>query len=225
MIIRHSGRPSKACRRTMELQLLTFSLLHCKQIKLWPFIDSLCDQLCYIYNIRTRKEYLECQVLIIPYSKILQSKASFAFQKNSPYEPIFSYYLNEMRESGSLKKVVNIVTGSPQCPHQSGTPIGFDSCLAAFLALFLGLSSGLILICFERVYQRVEGSQQSIMKRSCSNFSGLVALIDKVIYKQQFESLYAVRNRALHLERQLCELSHRNHFLEERLNRCLMKHK
>ncbi len=164
-------------------------------------------------------------MLTIPGTKILQSKATYAFQKDSQYEPIFSYYLKELRESGSLKKVFNVVAGSPQCPDQSGSPIGFDSCLTAFLALLLGLLSGLILICFERVFQPGEGIQQPPIKRRHSNYSGLVSLIDKVIYKQQFESLFAVRNQALHLERQLRELSRRNQFLEEQLNQCLIKQK
>ena len=64
---------------------------------------------------------------------------SWGFQKYSPYLPLFNYHLKKMEEQGLIRKYHEKFQPSPQiCPDGAGKPIGFNSCLTAFLA-FVGM--------------------------------------------------------------------------------------
>ena len=61
---------------------------------------------------------------------------AWGFQKHSPYLQLFNYHLKRLEEQGSFEKFW--LRNQPQiqvCPDGAGKPIGFDSCLTAFLAL------------------------------------------------------------------------------------------
>ena len=60
---------------------------------------------------------------------------AWGFQKHSPYLQLFNYHLKRLEEQGSFKKFW--LKNQPQiqvCPDGAGKPIGFESCLTAFLA-------------------------------------------------------------------------------------------
>ena len=64
---------------------------------------------------------------------------AWAFQKYSPYLQLFNYHLKKMEEKGSFRKHYKRFQPPPQiCPDGAGKPIGFNSCLTAFLA-FVGM--------------------------------------------------------------------------------------
>ena len=64
---------------------------------------------------------------------------AYGYQKDSPYQGLFNFYLKEMREKGSLKQILNkYETGTQFCPDESGKPLGFESCFTAFMALIAG---------------------------------------------------------------------------------------
>ena len=61
---------------------------------------------------------------------------AYAFQKDSPYLELFNYFLQEMKEKGALKQILEKYEGGKQvCPDMSGKPIGINSSFTAFLLL------------------------------------------------------------------------------------------
>jgi hypothetical protein len=79
---------------------------------------------------------------------------AYGFQKDSPFLPLFDYYLNEMKEKGSLKQIQVKYEPPPQiCPDYSGKSLGFGSVFAAFGVLFLGVGIAMILFVIEKLTQ------------------------------------------------------------------------
>ena len=106
---------------------------------------------------RAFPEYAACEVIQIP-SKYDFKPYAYGFQKDSPYLHLFNHYLKEMREKGTLKKILNKYQAAPQvCPDSSGLPLGFESVFTAFLLLVGGIILGLILFCIE-CYSRMSGT-------------------------------------------------------------------
>ena len=92
--------------------------------------------------------YKNCTIIGTP-AKYGITHVAFIYQKDSPYQGIFDYYIKEMKEKGSLKQILNkYETDTPVCPDGSGKPLGFESCFTAFLVLLSGINkkSPLILI-------------------------------------------------------------------------------
>ena len=82
--------------------------------------------------------YQTCEIITIP-AKYDPMHVAIAYQKDSPYNGLFDYYLREMREKGSLKQILNkYEIGTQFCPDESGKPLGLESCFTAFLALLAG---------------------------------------------------------------------------------------
>ena len=79
---------------------------------------------------------------------------AYGFQKDSPFLPIFDYYLNEMREKGSLKQIQVKYEPPPQiCPDYSGKALGVSSVFSGFGVLFFGVGIALILFGLEKLTQ------------------------------------------------------------------------
>jgi hypothetical protein len=79
---------------------------------------------------------------------------AYGFQKDSPFLPLFDYYLKEMKEKGSLKQIQVKYDPSPQiCPDYSGKSLGFGSVFAAFGVLCFGFGMALILFGIEKITQ------------------------------------------------------------------------
>jgi hypothetical protein len=79
---------------------------------------------------------------------------AYGFQKDSPFLPLFDYYLKEMKEKGSLKQIQVKYDPSPQiCPDYSGKSLGFGSAFAAFGVLCFGFGMALILFGIEKITQ------------------------------------------------------------------------
>ena len=79
---------------------------------------------------------------------------AFGFQKDSPFLPLFDYYLNEMKEKGSLKHIQVKYEPPPQiCPDYSGKSLGFGSVFAAFGVLFFGVGIAMTLFGIEKITQ------------------------------------------------------------------------
>ena len=79
---------------------------------------------------------------------------AYGFQKDSPFLPLFDYYLNEMREKGSLKQIQVKYEPPPQiCPDYSGKALGVSSVFSGFGVLFSGVGIALILFGLEKLTQ------------------------------------------------------------------------
>ena len=87
-----------------------------------------------IFNRRT-PEYIACEVIALPENSGLNTE-SYAFQKDSPYMEIFNYFLQEMKEKGVIKQILEKYKSGPQvCPDMSGQPLGINNSFTAFLLL------------------------------------------------------------------------------------------
>ena len=95
--------------------------------------------------------YINCEILAIP-AKYDYKPYAYGFQKDSPFLPLFNYYLKEMKEKGSLKQIQAKYDPQPQfCPDFSGKPLGVGAVFTAFGVLFFGLCVALILFCIEKI--------------------------------------------------------------------------
>ena len=102
------------------------------------------------YSIfRSFKQYTDCKIIAIP-AKYNFKPYAFGFQKDSPFLPMFNFYLKEMREKGSLKKILDKYESPPQvCPDYNGKPLGFGAVFTAFGVLGLGVVAGIFLFLLE----------------------------------------------------------------------------
>ena len=108
-----------------------------------------------IFNLiffRYNKLYEDCEVIDVP-SKFNIVQYAYALQKDSPYLPIFNYYLKLLDQQGTFHKLKKKYQLLPQnCQGTGGRAIGFESTLTAFLAFILGLILGMALLLMERLY-------------------------------------------------------------------------
>ena len=99
---------------------------------------------------------------------------AYGFQKDSPFLPLFDYYLNEMKEKGSMKQIQVKYEPPPQtCPDYSGKSLGVSSVFSAFGVLFSGIGITMILFGLEKLTQAFG------MKWSIFNSYGVVDYPDK----------------------------------------------
>jgi hypothetical protein len=105
------------------------------------------------YLFRTLDAYINCKILVTP-GKYNVKQLAYGFQKDSPFLPLFDYYLNEMREKGSLKQIQVKYEPPPQiCPDYSGKALGVSSVFSGFGVLFSGVGIALILFGLEKLTQ------------------------------------------------------------------------
>ena len=103
----------------------------------------------YLFLFRSFKQYTDCKIIAIP-AKYNFKPYAFGFQKDSPFLPMFNFYLKEMREKGSLKKILDKYESPPQvCPDYNGKPLGFGAVFTAFGVLGLGVVAGILLFLLE----------------------------------------------------------------------------
>ena len=113
---------------------------------------------------------------------------AFGFQKDSPFLPLFNYYLNEMKEKGSLNQIKVKYESSPQiCPDYNGKSLGASSVFAAFGVLFFGIGIAAILFGIEKVTQTFG------MKWSIFNSYGVVHHPDE-FYENDTMALVTSKN-------------------------------
>ena len=94
---------------------------------------------------------MDCKIIAIP-AKYNFKPYAYGFQKNSPFLPLFNYYLEEMREGGSLDKILEEYKSQPQiCPDDSGKPLGFGSVFTAFGIWCFGFGIGILIFGLEYV--------------------------------------------------------------------------
>ena len=106
-----------------------------------------------VFLCRTLEAYINCKIVATPAKYDLKPYA-YGFQKDSPFLPLFNYYLNEMKEKGSLKQIQVKYEPPPQvCPDYSGKSLGVGSVFAAFGVLFFGIGIAVILFGIEKITQ------------------------------------------------------------------------
>ena len=65
---------------------------------------------------------------------------------------MFNFYLKEMREKGSLKKILDKYESPPQvCPDLNGEPLSFSAVFTAFGILCFGAILGIFIFALEGI--------------------------------------------------------------------------
>ena len=117
---------------------------------------------------RSFDEYIDCKIVATP-AKYDFKPYAWGFQKDSPFLPLFNYYLNAMKEKGSLKQIQVKYEPQPQnCPDYSGKSLGVGSVFSAFSVLFFGIGMSAILFGVEKLTQALG------MKLSIFNTYGIL---------------------------------------------------
>ena len=125
---------------------------------------------------------------------------AFGFQKDSPFLPLFDYYLNEMKEKGSLKQIQVKYDPPPQiCPDYSGKSLGVGSVSAAFGVLCFGFGMALILFGIEKITEAFG------MRWSIFNIYGVVDHQDEFV-DDSIALLLSKNNEIVLLKKQLNRL-------------------
>ena len=126
---------------------------------------------------------------------------AYGFQKDSPFLPLFDYYLNEMKEKGCLKKIqVKYETPPQVCPDYSGKSLGVASVFTAFGVLFVGVGIAVILFGLEKL------TNSFGMKWSIFNSYGVVDHPDEFYENDPMELLASQRNEIDFLKKQILML-------------------
>ena len=90
---------------------------------------------------------------------------AFGFQKNSPFLPLFDFHLKKLQEKGTIDKILKEYESRPQiCPDYNGLPLGFDTCISAFLVLAAGMAFGSLFFLLEwiaKCFQHVAEIEES----------------------------------------------------------------
>ena len=139
---------------------------------------------------RTLDAYINCKIVATPAKYDLKPYA-YGFQKDSPFLSLFDFYLNEMKEKGSLEQILVKYEPPPQtCPDYSGKSLGVGSVFAAFGVLFFGVGISLILFGIEKLTQAFG------MKWRIFNSYGVVDHPDE-FYENDTMALLASKNKEI----------------------------
>ena len=126
---------------------------------------------------------------------------AYGFQKDSPFLPIFDYYLNEMREKGSLKQIQDKYEPKPQiCPDYNGKSLGVSSVFFGFGVLFSGVGIALILFGLEKL------AQSFGMKWSIFNSYGVVDHPHEFYENDEMKLLESKNNEIVLLKQEILML-------------------
>ena len=121
-----------------------------------------------LLHCRTLDAYIYCKI-VTTQGKYNYEPTAYGFQKDSPFLPLFNYYLNVIKEKGNVEQILRKYEPPPQiCPNYSGKSLGFSSVFAAFGVLFFGVGIAVILFGLEKL------SQAFGMKWSIFNSYGVV---------------------------------------------------
>ena len=97
------------------------------------------------YLFRANDAFVNCKIVATP-GKYNYINIAFGLQKDSPFLPLFNYYLNVMKEKGIFKPIQVKYEPSPQmCPDYSGKSLGVSSVFTVFVVASAALVLGHLL--------------------------------------------------------------------------------
>ncbi len=97
----------------------------------------------------TYKEYRNCEIVATK-GTYFHLPYAWAFQKHSPYHPLFNFYIRKFKEEGQWDAIMKkYSTSAPICPDLSGKPIEWPNCFTAFVALSFGMGVGMLVLVLE----------------------------------------------------------------------------
>ena len=149
---------------------------------------------------RTLDEYINCKIVATP-GKYNYKHIAYGLQKDSPFLPLFNYYLNEMKEKGIFKQIQVKYEPSPQiCPDYSGKSLGVGSVFVAFCILFFGAAIAAILFGLEKL------TKSFGMKWSILNSYGVVDHPDEFDENDTMALLASKNNEMVLLKQEILVL-------------------
>ena len=152
------------------------------------------------YFSRVFDAYINCEIVATP-EKYDFKPYAYGFQKDSPFLPLFNYYLNEMKEKGILKQIQDKYEPSPQiCPDYSGKSLGVGSVFVAFCVLFFGVGIAVILFGLEKL------TKSFGMKWSLFNSYGVVDHPDEFDENDTMALLASKNNEIVLLKQEILVL-------------------
>ena len=76
-------------------------------------------------------------------TNVYTSQLAWAIPKQSPYDGIFTYNINKLKEIGVVERYsLKYSTQDQFCASYSGKPLGIKQCFTAFTALLVGILAG-----------------------------------------------------------------------------------
>ena len=84
----------------------------------------------------------------------MQDSTTWVFRKNSPLIDLFSYELNQLKETGVIGKIIGnyIDEDTPVfCETSSFKPIEYENIFTAFVLLVVGAILAIMAVVFERI--------------------------------------------------------------------------
>ena len=57
-----------------------------------------------ISNIRSSPQYKKCEIIALP-KKYNSKTLAWTLQKDSPYLPLFNYYIDHLKENGAWERI------------------------------------------------------------------------------------------------------------------------
>ena len=148
-----------------------------------------------MFHCRTLDAFINCKI-VATQGKYNYEPTAYGFQKDSPFLPLFNYYLNVIKEKGNVEQILRKYEPPPQiCPNYSGKSLGFSSVFAAFGVLFSGVGIALILFGLEKL------TQSFGMRWSIFNSYGVVDHPDE-FYENDKLALLESRNNEIFLLKQ-----------------------
>ena len=98
------------------------------------------------FSQRNYDIYKSCKVVALP-RKYGKAQLAYTIPKNSPFRSAFTYYTNQLKESGTINRLKQVYKVEDHtCPTYEGQPIGIRKCF--FLFGMLSIGGGLSIILF-----------------------------------------------------------------------------
>ena len=113
---------------------------------------------------RSSPQYKKCEIIALPKKFNLKTLA-WTLPKDSPYLPLFNYYIDQLKENGALERIFKKWEPlPPTCEDQTGQPLGFSNCLTCFLVMVVGAGLGIIILGIEVVLPMIANPNKKMIK-------------------------------------------------------------
>lgn len=103
---------------------------------------------------------IDCEITELPRKHYSYTTTWALFQKDSPYQGLFNYFIHRLKENGVHQRVLKapaheISFEDKECPDITGQPIGFENCISAFLVLGTGVGTATLVMIAETLCKMI----------------------------------------------------------------------
>ncbi|XP_069675203.1 probable glutamate receptor [Periplaneta americana] len=155
--------PSSAEQGLLRVCALKTRTYLCSGITAWPFLQQ-----------------VNCSLVAIP-ADMFKATAAFGFVKNSPYRGIANYYINQLRSSGILYRLVGGSVTATKTTKIQLPQVEFDDVYPVLLALSLAIVMAILVLGLEFVLETLVLRWRIKATRSKKLRHTITGLINKYI--------------------------------------------